>query len=184
MAAVAMKAVELICAWCKEEWTYHRPQGKPGRNPATNPEHPQCGLKRQNQNRAIRRQRGVYESWNIPPADKAENLTVEEEAVRRDAMERPWWRSRSTVDLAAASERYLWDEWRSDDRAHIGSTVKYSTPEDRRTVELWFQDSRAAKTGDYLGQTASPGRKLPVIGSALPWHEAGRREASSDLSWG
>ncbi|MES9510179.1 hypothetical protein ABWJ92_27800 [Streptomyces sp. NPDC000609] len=142
----------------------------------TNPDHPQCGEKRQNQNRAIRREQkrqGVeYETWNIRPADKAENLTVEEEAARRDAFDRPWWQRCRAADFNEGHHLYLWDEWRSDALAEVDSIVKYSTEADRGTVERWFLESRAAKTGDYLGQTASPKRKLAVIGSARPWREA------------
>ncbi|MFF9589598.1 hypothetical protein ACF1FX_10265 [Streptomyces sp. NPDC014646] len=174
--AVAAKLVELICAWCKEEWTFHRPLGKRGPNPVTNPDHPQCGAKRQNQNRAVRRQQqrqGIeYESWNVRPADKAENLTVEEESARRDAIDRPWWRSCRVTDLSEGYRLYLWDEWRSDDLAEVDSIVQYSTEADRKAVDRWFQESRAAKTGGYLGQTAPANRKLAVIGSARPWREA------------
>lgn len=178
MVAVAAKYVELICAWCGERWEFLRPKGKRGPNPATNPDHPQCKAKRQNQNRAIRRQqerRGIeYEAWNIRPADKAENLTVEEEVARRDAVDRPWWHSRRAVDLNEGNHLYLWDAWRSDALTDVESVVQYSTDTDREIVDRWFLDSRAAKTGGYLGQTASPGRRLPVIGSARPWEEAQR----------
>ncbi|MYT33805.1 MULTISPECIES: hypothetical protein [unclassified Streptomyces] len=176
MTAVATKPVGLICAWCKEEWTFYRPKGKRGPNPVTNPDHAQCGGKRQNQNRAIRRQQkrqGIeYETWNIRPADKAENLTVEEETARRDVIERPWWRSCRTADLNGGYHLYLWDEWRSDALAEVDSIVRYSTEVDRKAVDRWFLESRAAKSGDYLGQTASAKRKLAVIGSARPWREA------------
>ncbi|GGW19389.1 hypothetical protein GCM10018980_66330 [Streptomyces capoamus] len=178
MATVDTKRVQLVCAWCKEEWTFLRPKGRRGPNPATNPDHPQCGVKRQNQNRAISRQRErqgiVYEAWNLRPPARAENLTVQEESARRDAVERPWWRSCSVTELNEGNHRHLWDEWRSDDKADVDSTVMYSNEEDRKTVERWFQDSRAAKTGDYLGQTAGRGQKLAVIGSARPWREASR----------
>ncbi|EFL32600.1 predicted protein [Streptomyces viridochromogenes DSM 40736] len=142
----------------------------------TNPNHPQCGVKRQNQNRAIRRQQerqGIaYEAWNIRPPAKADNLTVQEESVRQDVVERPWWRSCPSTDLDEGNHRYLWDEWRSEDKTDVDSIVMYSNEEDRKTVERWFQDSRAAKIGDYLGQTARRDRKIAVIGSARPWREA------------
>lgn len=181
MTAVATKPVELICAWCKEEWTFYRPKGKRGRYPVTNPDHPQCDVKRQNQNRAIRRQQqrqGIeYETWNIRPVDAAENLTVEEEADRRDTVERPWWGNCRETELSEGYHQYLWDDWRSDDLAGVESTVEYSTEADRKAVDRWFLESRAAKTGDYLGQTASRKRKLAVIGSARPWREAERSGA-------
>lgn len=176
MAAVETKRVQLVCAWCKEEWTFLRPKGRRGANPVTNPNHPQCGVKRQNQNRAIRRQQerqGIaYEAWNIRPPAKADNLTVQEESVRQDVVERPWWRSCPSTDLDEGNHRYLWDEWRSEDKTDVDSIVMYSNEEDRKTVERWFQDSRAAKIGDYLGQTARRDRKIAVIGSARPWREA------------
>ncbi|MEV5378044.1 hypothetical protein AB0L26_19005 [Streptomyces nondiastaticus] len=178
MANVAAKTkpVELICAWCKQAWIYDRPKGKRGPNPVANPAHPQCGVKRQNQNRAIRRQqerRGIrYETWNIRPADKAENLTVEEEAARREAVDRPWWRDCPSVQLGEGNHLWLWDEWRSDALAEVDSVVKYSTEADRKAVDRWFLESRAAKAGDYLGQTAPAKRKVAVIGSARPWNEA------------
>ncbi|MFE0047279.1 hypothetical protein [Streptomyces albireticuli] len=176
MVALATKPVELICAWCEEGWTYERPIGKRGPNPKTNPNHARCGGKRQNQNRAIRRQQerqGVkYETWNIRPAGKVENLTVEEEVVRRDALERPWWRDCPSSQLAQGNHLWLWDEWRSDALAEVDSIVRYSTDVDRTTVDRWFLKSRAAKTGDYLGQTTSAKQKLAVIGSARPWDEA------------
>ncbi|MEU6962314.1 hypothetical protein [Streptomyces chrestomyceticus] len=181
MHAVATKPVDLICAWCGDEWTYDRPLGKRGPNPVTNPSHETCGVKRQNQNRAIKRQKErlgeKYQPWNIPPADKAENLTIEETAARADSMARPWWRSVRSADLAEGNVLHLWDEWRSDDLVHVETTVRYSNGADRRAVERWFLESRAARTGDYLGQTVSAKRALAVIGSARSWREAEKPRA-------
>ncbi|MET8825093.1 hypothetical protein ABZX40_12435 [Streptomyces sp. NPDC004610] len=176
MAAAETKRVQLVCAWCKEEWTFLRPKSKRGPNPVTNPDHPQCGVKRQNQNRAIRRaqeREGIsYEAWNLHPPAKVDNLTVEEESARRDAVERPWWHRSLEAGLDDGVDGRLWDDWRSNGVTHVDSTVAYSNDEDRKTVERWFQDSLAVKTGDYLGQTATKGRKIAVIGSARPWREA------------
>lgn len=164
----AVKEVELIC-WCGEGWTYYRPKGMRGRNPATNPDHPECAKKRQNQNRAISRARQrageVPFHWHIPAPAKVEDLTLEETRDLLDALKRPWWVT-GVQDLPV-------DGWSYDDTRPVplSAEIRYASREEETQARKWLADTRTgALSGCDVGRTSE--RTLVVIGGVEPWNTA------------
>lgn len=162
----AVKEVELIC-WCGEPFTFYRPKGVRGRNPATNPDHPECTKKRQNQNRARSRARARdgEESfrWHIPVPTEAKDLTVEELAERADSLKRPWWLT-GVQDLPAGG--WGFDQSRPEP---LSAEIQYLTPEEEREARRWLSEHRAGVlSGCDVGRTSE--RVLDVIGGVEPWN--------------
>lgn len=166
---MAVKEVELICGWCKEPWTYLRPVGVRGRNPATNPDHLDCGKKRQNQNRARSRAKERSEEvpfrWHIPAPAEAGDLSVEELAERADSIRRPWWMT--GVDALPMGG------WGFDDSRPkpVSAGIRYVSQEEARKARTWLSETRAGVlSGCDVGQTAD--RVLVVLGGVEPWNVA------------
>ncbi|MEU1826366.1 hypothetical protein ABZ502_28505 [Streptomyces abikoensis] len=153
-----MKCVELICAGCGELWMFERPRGKGGRNPATNPMHPECKQKRDNQNRAVSRDR------------KRQGLPPKKQPDRADALDIAW-RAGSYVEEVLQFEAPPGDFWHREAEERIHMDVRFSTVDDRRAVARWFLDTREPKGGPEAGRTTKH-RSLAVIGSARPWWDS------------
>ncbi|MFJ6103505.1 hypothetical protein ACIQHY_21155 [Streptomyces sp. NPDC092359] len=136
---------------------YERRSG-PGRNPATNPAHPECKRKRGNQGRAMSRGR---KRKGLPPKRRPD---------RADALDIAWRSGRYLNEV----ERFLSPPKKYDTRQEAEkralADIDYSTEDDERAVMLWFTDTREPKGGPETGRTSS--RTLAVIGSARPWWES------------
>jgi hypothetical protein len=171
------KVIELICSGpgCGEPFTYHRPKGKRGPNPKTNPEHPRCSVKRQNKNRALSRARkrdGVETFYWNPRKSAAPveigDLTPEEREQLMDSLDRPWWKSGTAQDMP--KEGWHWVD--QEDPDLVAVDLKSLTKEERKLVKGWMAESRAhAMSGWDVGQTRDPKLpSLPLLGSTTPWH--------------
>jgi transposase len=126
-------------------------------------------VKRQNKNRALSRERQrtgeTYFHWHLTAPDKAQNLTVEEESVRRDVIVNPWWITEAYTS-EGSQETCVPDEWRPKS---IPLDVRYSTPEDDQKARRWLSETRSGvMSGCDVGRTAD--RDLTVIGSTEPWN--------------
>ncbi|MFE9309746.1 hypothetical protein ACFYM5_18915 [Streptomyces sp. NPDC006706] len=165
------KEVHLICGGpgCNEPWTYHRPKGKRGPNPKTNPTHKKCDEKRQNKKRALsrERQRTGEETfyWNIRkvPNVSIDALAEDEKIHHLDSMARPWWPMGTIQDLPEKGWHFIEVVPEASQPAW-----KCSNTEDAEAIRQWTHESDAkVATGCEVGRTA--GRDHAVIGSAAPW---------------
>ncbi|WP_158824613.1 hypothetical protein [Streptomyces sp. NRRL F-5527] len=165
------KQVHLLCGGpgCGEPWTYHRPKGRRGPNPKTNPDHERCNVKRQNRKRYLSRERQrtgeVTFYWNIRKVSDVpfESMTEEEQLLYVDSINRPWWPIGTVQDLPEEG----W-EVREIVPEAAQPAWECSTNDDVEKVRLWMHESDAkVATGCEVGRTAE--RDHAVIGSAAPW---------------
>ncbi|GAA2237997.1 hypothetical protein GCM10010430_18770 [Kitasatospora cystarginea] len=129
--------------------------GKRGPNPTTNPRHPECGRKRENQGRALSRER------------KRNGLAPKKRPDKADALDIAWRAGAYVEDVLQLDAPPKPYDNKHETEKVVHKDVAYSTAEDYMAVDLWFADAREPKTGPETGRTCST--RLAVIGSARPW---------------
>ncbi len=100
---------------------------------------------------------------------KRDGLKPKRQPDRADALDIAWRAGARTEDVLQFEIPPMAHDSHSERERRVHPDLRYSSTEDRHTVQLWFRDTREAKTGPETGRTNT---RLSVIGSARPWWHA------------